>query len=429
MDQSNGGTGPASSQTDNVDAGETKSPLNLEDTLVVFDWDDTILPTSWLERSRALAAVVPLRPEVQRQLCNLAAVCAQTLTLAEALGTVVIITNSAPGWLDQSCMLFLPQLVQKVRGYKVFAKPMQSPPSFKVSTFQRECRSYKNVISLGDGDSERAASLRLQATPIDKTQIGQKPSDLARHVKSVKLVDVPTCQQLMAEHEMLQSRLPDIAAYPGHLDLKARLPLASSGAHGTASFSGCSLVHFTKPATRSTTPAWSGPSAALPLATVEDLRSIGAIQSQRSASPPSTASRVVQNSSQILPALAPTGSAHDTTMPVPSYMACEAARQGSTENGSETHSRAVTANGGRTASRGPPGVFVMPQPGPQEDRGSQPAASAAPEAQTPWSKVAVGGATSKMSYAASSKRRPGHSVSRHVWREPREAGSMAPRFS
>mmetsp|Transcript_8584 Transcript_8584/g.15384 ORF Transcript_8584/g.15384 Transcript_8584/m.15384 type:complete len:420 (-) Transcript_8584:91-1350(-) len=419
MDTSTGGgTGPALSQLENTDAAGERPPSKLEDTLVVFDWDDTILPTSWLERTRTLAAVVPLRPEVQRQLCNLAAVCAQTLTLAEALGTVVIITNSAPGWLDQSCMLFLPQLVQQVRGYKVFAKPMQSPSSFKVSTFQRECRYYKNVISLGDGDSERAASLRLQASSTDKSQIGQKAADLARHVKSVKLVEVPTCQQLMAEHEMLQSRLPDIAAYPGHLDLKARLPLTSTGAHSTVSFSGCSLVHFSKPATRSTTPAWSGPSTALPQATVEDLRSIASsVPSQRSASP-LHGSRAVQNSSQILPALTLPGAAHDASMSLPSH---EAAPRQVDSTTSESHSRAVTASGGRGASRG----FIMPQ----EDRGPPQSTGSAAEPPSPWSKVAIGGgATSKMSYAASSKRRPGHSVSRHVWREPREAGSMA-RFS
>ena len=48
---------------------------------MVFDWDDTILPTSWLERIHALGGG-PLRPEVQRQLSALSSAAAQTLQLA-----------------------------------------------------------------------------------------------------------------------------------------------------------------------------------------------------------------------------------------------------------------------------------------------------------------------------------------------------------
>eukprot|EP00438_Fugacium_kawagutii_P030902 Skav215855 [mRNA] locus=scaffold1630:262515:268058:- [translate_table: standard] len=68
---------------------------------------------SWLERIHALAGGGPLRPEVQRQLASLSSAAAQTLQLAASLGTVVIITNSAPGWVDQSCQIFMPQILQQ----------------------------------------------------------------------------------------------------------------------------------------------------------------------------------------------------------------------------------------------------------------------------------------------------------------------------
>ncbi|CAK9040901.1 unnamed protein product [Durusdinium trenchii] len=209
-----------------------------QETCLVFDWDDTILPTSWLERIHALAGGGPLRPEVQRQLASLSSAAAQTLQLAASMGTVVIITNSAPGWVDQSCQIFMPQILQQIRSYQIFAKPLHAPLTFKISTFRRECKKFMNLISIGDGDAERAASLRLQA-PERKGSFGEE----RQRVKSVKLIELPTCQQLIVQHEMLQVRLPDVTAFLGCLDLKSRFP--SSSSPGKAA--GPTLVHFGRP--------------------------------------------------------------------------------------------------------------------------------------------------------------------------------------
>jgi len=125
---------------------------------------------------------------------------------------------------------------------------MHAPLTFKISTFRRECRQYRNLISIGDGDAERAASLRLQAPPERKGMVGAGGEIGDRRIKSVKLLELPTCQQLVSEHEMLQTRLADVIAFQGSLDLKARFPGNSSSVPSMASKgSGCMLVHFSRP--------------------------------------------------------------------------------------------------------------------------------------------------------------------------------------
>jgi hypothetical protein len=221
-----------------------------KDTVIVFDWDDTILPTSWLERLHALTAAAPMRPEIQRQIASLCAVCAQTIIAASRLGKVIIITNSAPGWVDQSCQLFMPQLAQQARSLQIFAKPMGAPLTFKVGSFKRECKAFKNVISIGDGDAERTASLRLQSPAHRKnfSMLGSEPAHVQR-VKSIKFADMPSCQQLICQHEMLLSRLVDVVRYDGNLDLKSRL---CCNPQIVGSFKSddvtCQLVHFNQPA-------------------------------------------------------------------------------------------------------------------------------------------------------------------------------------
>eukprot|EP00439_Symbiodinium_sp_Y106_P033955 s4177_g4.t1 len=111
-----------------------------------------------------------------------------------------------------------------IRSYPIYAKPMHAPLTFKITTFRRECKKFSNLISIGDGDAERAASLRLQAPSERRGPLGEESR---QRVKSVKLVELPTCQQLIVQHEMLQVRLPDVTAFSGSLDLKSRFPTGS----------------------------------------------------------------------------------------------------------------------------------------------------------------------------------------------------------
>lgn len=270
------------------------SPSLKQETCIIFDWDDTILPTSWLERIHALTGGGPLRPEVQRQMAALSSIASQTINFATTLGTVIIITNSAPGWVDQSCQLFMPQILQQIRGYQIFAKPMHAPLTFKISTFRRECRQFRNIVSVGDGDAERAASLRLQAPPDRKSMMGMapEPHDPSRRIKSVKLLELPTCQQLVVQHEMLQGRLADVAAFQGNLDLKARL--AGTGGSITSpgmsagKDSGCTLVHFSRqpPPATSAGPAVRGlPDDSAKMQGLMSLRSVPSAQARNQLPP------------------------------------------------------------------------------------------------------------------------------------------------
>mmetsp|Transcript_107981 Transcript_107981/g.312026 ORF Transcript_107981/g.312026 Transcript_107981/m.312026 type:complete len:476 (+) Transcript_107981:278-1705(+) len=182
-----------------------------------------------------------MKPQLRDQVESLCRASANTLRLASQLGTVIIVTNSSPGWVDQSCKMFMPLLMPELRGMKCVAKPMNAPVTFKIGAFKRECKHYTNLISVGDGDPERMASLKLQA-PTDRLSRGKEEESFNRRVKSLKLAEAPTCSQLIVEHEMLQNRLMDVAVFNGHLDLRARFMAARTGGSTMAV---CILGHFT----------------------------------------------------------------------------------------------------------------------------------------------------------------------------------------
>ena len=77
-------------------------------TTIIFDWDDTLLPSSWLSvKGLRLDYPAQLPKDVIDELeTHQESVCA-VLTKAAQCGTVVIITNAETGWVELSAPRFM----------------------------------------------------------------------------------------------------------------------------------------------------------------------------------------------------------------------------------------------------------------------------------------------------------------------------------
>jgi hypothetical protein len=201
------------------------------DTGVVFDWDDTILPTTWLERQRVLHGPSLMRPVHVRHLQQVEKLAHGMFDKAESMGTVVIVTNAAPGWVEASCAHFLPGLLARMRQYPIHAKPMHAMvTTWKIECFKRECRPFSRCVSLGDGPVERQACLRLAP---------------GKDIKSIKLHELPTVQQLLAQQGMIAARLDEIGTHAADLDLRIQVS-PPSWSKNTDQLPTCTLVHITR---------------------------------------------------------------------------------------------------------------------------------------------------------------------------------------
>ncbi|KAF4696400.1 hypothetical protein FOZ60_000857 [Perkinsus olseni] len=79
------------------------------ETAVIFDWDDTLLPSSFVVNStetlsEVLSAVRPLQARSYRIIGNTG-----ERALALSHRYVFILSSSGPGWVEQSCRLYYPQ--------------------------------------------------------------------------------------------------------------------------------------------------------------------------------------------------------------------------------------------------------------------------------------------------------------------------------
>jgi len=222
-----------------------------ENVLIFVDWDDTLLPTSWLaarpwfrawsaEGGAAAPADVPAAD--RELLAALDATARGFLLAASLLGRVCCVTLAARPWQSRSMEALLPRLAQLWRelGVEVcYAQEVKCRCSGQVPAWvltsedplehavvreevhvrkkkramQRLLRrclrrsSWRNVLSFGDGVTEQTA---IQELAFESDAVCGEQRDLL--VKTVKMYEEPDCAQLCAELQMLTAWLPPLVS-------------------------------------------------------------------------------------------------------------------------------------------------------------------------------------------------------------------------
>jgi len=219
--------------------GSFLAPFAVEDTFLIFDWDDTLLPTTWIEQQGLRLDGPGPSKEQELQLQEMAKQAKQTLQAAKALGEVILVTNAERGWVELSCQKFMPGLCDSLQDVRILSarsiyehQGVAHPSAWKYLAFQHELARFceeqftvfgkadaavaaarrRNVISIGDSPFEREALIRVTAHMPDSC------------VKAVKLMARPEVQQLRQELELIGGCFRDLVNHDGNLDLAIDSP-------------------------------------------------------------------------------------------------------------------------------------------------------------------------------------------------------------
>jgi len=201
-----------------------------DETLLIFDWDDTLLPSAWVQTNQLrLDAGYQVSACHRKELSEVASMAAETLRIAKQLGTVVLITNAERGWIELSCQKFMPMLYPCLESIRIlsartmYERSGSSPFDWKQQAFKAEITRFfglndvldsnarKNVLSLGDSLHER------EALHWATSQIHNCVS------KSVKFLERPGIEALKRQHTLVSSQLQAIVHHGGPLDMHIHL--------------------------------------------------------------------------------------------------------------------------------------------------------------------------------------------------------------
>ncbi|EPT27987.1 hypothetical protein TGPRC2_289910 [Toxoplasma gondii TgCatPRC2] len=202
-------------------------PTPPENTLIILDYDDTLLPTNWAAVQNRVGLNDPVPPEMLPSLAELSELCIQTINICLARGMVVIVTNATVEWVNRSGEKFIPQVLRHIQtqGIEIISARDRLQHTgmpqrqWKIQVFEEmindvfgdrmrdgtEC----TVISIGDGEGEREACLEMcRNLGVNEWLF-----------KSLKLLAQPTCNQLISEHLLVQQAFPEILKVPQSLDM------------------------------------------------------------------------------------------------------------------------------------------------------------------------------------------------------------------
>lgn len=213
--------------------------ITKEDTMIIFDWDDTLVPTTFLFSNQpgSLTESFEMPQKLQESLDNCAVSALATLEMAKQFGHVCIVTNSQNGWIDLATERFFPRLTEVLRDIPKFSArsafespTLVQPVHWKALAFEHCVNSFygsspriRNVVSLGDSEHDRAA-LFMAAQKV--------PGIWA---KSLKLTEQPDAEYIVKELELIRESLQTLTNHPGALDLciqcHARTPPGLEGNH------------------------------------------------------------------------------------------------------------------------------------------------------------------------------------------------------
>ncbi|EAR96717.2 kinase, putative (macronuclear) [Tetrahymena thermophila SB210] len=188
-------------------------------SLVIFDWDDTILCTNYLSQYN----FVDLPTEVLRQLSNLDNSASKLLRKALNYGNTYIVTNAAKGWVEYSSKLFLPRVNAVIQENVITVISARSEYEdifpgdcykWKIEAFKDLKKNYDedlitNLICLGDSNIEIEAA-HILAQGFNQSLI-----------KTIKFRENPKPDELTKQQDLVADKFEQI--YVGVRNLTIRL--------------------------------------------------------------------------------------------------------------------------------------------------------------------------------------------------------------
>jgi len=246
IDDSSSGTAAMDTKED-VPSSSKPSP----NTVIMFDWDDTLLASSYLAAAGyRLDSVEPTTGEIDAQLRALELTVCNLLNLALTYGHVNIVTNAETGWVQLSAQKFMPLVVPMLSRVNVISARStyephhpEQPLKWKYYAFHERLSTVfgsssgglatsswsssgvevsKNVVSFGDSHVEREA-IRAVTRGVSGCR-----------TKSVKFAERPTPEQLRRQLELVSNCFHYIHNHDADLDLQLTVTLNSPSSSPSA---------------------------------------------------------------------------------------------------------------------------------------------------------------------------------------------------
>ena len=190
-------------------------------TIFIFDWDDTLFFTSHLNPSKNTKFFYESKKE-QKLMNTIEYYISEILNKALSKGNVLIITNSSDGWVQTCAKFYYPNLlpildkINIISSRELYQNEFPNDPiTWKIKTFNDLKEKFNfnkcivsNIICIGDDNSEIIAAKKL----------GENFKNCL--VKTIKFREKPDLTDLIKQMILINEQILRVYNYPKSLTIQ-----------------------------------------------------------------------------------------------------------------------------------------------------------------------------------------------------------------
>lgn len=216
-------------------------PLNLNPpknvnfkTIMLWDWDDSFFPTSWLNENMISLNSEESINEYKLYFLELDKTITDFLTSTLSQAEIYIVTNASLKWI-KSCLNVLTKTRKVIMDNNIrivsardnYSQTLSSPTEWKINTFRdiiskvinnlpndSGCNTILNIISIGDANYEYVALLNLD------NYLKNKNSSINYLLKSIKFIERPHFDLVIDQIQVIKRNINSIINKIGYVDLR-----------------------------------------------------------------------------------------------------------------------------------------------------------------------------------------------------------------
>jgi hypothetical protein len=189
-------------------------------SIIIFDWDDTLLPTTFLTSGKTYDENMILTDSEQKKIERLEKSALSLLNIAISKGDVYIITNAGLGWVEFSSKKYYPKIYEILPKIKIISARCDWEYAFpndmkkwKIHAFlslqkELDTKLVTNIICLGDSLFEIEAG-RILANCFTEA-----------FVKTVKFKEGPKLEELNKQLILVKNQFTSICSVAKNLTIK-----------------------------------------------------------------------------------------------------------------------------------------------------------------------------------------------------------------
>ena len=179
-----------------ISHGLMNSNRQSHNALIIFDWDDTLMCTSYLTPNGYLDETVALSQRTRVKITALERCVQNLLSISLDKGDVYIVTNAEEGWVEYSTERFFPTVLPLLKRIKVISARAMCESAFPNDVAKWKVEAFKSIVNKFDND--KITNIICVGDSFNELNAGKKVAKTFKNVciKTIKFKQNPDIDDL-----------------------------------------------------------------------------------------------------------------------------------------------------------------------------------------------------------------------------------------